>query len=83
MGGYIRNLEREYELIAKSRPIFDKPRSKNSVYRLNDNFYMFWFRFVARHMYMIEIGANARLLELVKRDWDVFSGLALEHYYVP
>ena len=55
VGGYIRNLEREYELIAKSQPIFDKPRSKNSVYQLNDNFYMFWFRFVARHMYMIEI----------------------------
>lgn len=81
VGGYIRNLEREYELIAKSQPIFDKPQSKNSVYQLNDNFYMFWFRFVARHMYMIEIGANARLLELVKRDWDVFSGLALERYF--
>ena len=81
VGGYIRNLEREYELIAKSLPLFDKPRSKNSVYQLNDNFYMFWFRFVARYMYMLEIGANARLLALVRRDWPVFSGVALERYF--
>ena len=42
---------------------------------------MFWFRFVARYMYMLEIGANARLLALVRRDWPVFSGVALERYF--
>lgn len=81
VGGYLRNLSEEYELLVRRQPLFDKPRSKNIAYSLNDNFFIFWFRFVARYSYMLEIGSHGLLAELVKRDYEVFSGLMLERYF--
>lgn len=81
IGGFLKNLVSDYELVARNQPIFDKPRSKNIAYRLNDNFYTFWFRFVARHAYMLEIGAHDQLKELVRRDYEQFTGKMLERYF--
>ena len=80
-GGYLRNLSDQYGLIARNHPLFAKPLAKNVRYRLNDNFFLFWFRFIARYSYMLEIGSHNRLKELVKRDWNVFSGQMLERYF--
>ena len=81
IGGFLKNLVSDYELVARNQPLFDKPRSKNIAYRLNDNFYTFWFRFIARHAYMLEIGAHDQLKELVRRDYEQFSGKMLERYF--
>lgn len=80
-GGYLRNLSDQYGLLARNHPLFAKPLAKNVRYRLNDNFFLFWFRFIARYSYMLEIGSHNRLKELVKRDWNVFSGQMLERYF--
>ena len=81
VGGYLKNLIDDYGLISRRQPLFDKPQSKNVRYRLDDNFFLFWFRFIARYSYMLEIGAHDRLKELVRRDWSVFSGQMLERYF--
>lgn len=81
IGGFLKNLVSDYELVARNQPLFDKPKSKNIAYRLNDNFYMFWFRFIARHAYMLEIGAHDQLKDLVKRDYGQFTGRMLERYF--
>lgn len=81
IGGYLKNLIEEYGLISRKQPLFDKPQAKNVRYQLNDNFFLFWFRFIARYSYMLEIGAHARLKEVVRRDWPIFSGLMLERYF--
>ena len=81
VGGYLKNLIEDYGLISRRQPIFDKPQSKNVRYRLDDNFFLFWFRFIARYSYMLEIGAHDRLKELVRRDWSVYSGQMLERYF--
>jgi len=81
IGGFLKNLVCEYELVGRRQPLFDKPRSKNVAYRLNDNFFTFWFRFVARYSHMLEIGAHEQLKTLVKRDYEQFSGVILERYF--
>ena len=81
VGGYLKNLIEEYGLVVKRRPLFDKPHGKNVRYALDDNFYLFWFRFIARYSYMLEIGSHTRLKELVRRDYAAFSGLMLERYF--
>ena len=81
VGGYLKNLIDEYGLVSKRQPIFGKPNAKNAIYALDDNFYLFWFRFIARYSYMLEIGSHDRLKELVKRDYPAFSGLMLERYH--
>ena len=41
IGGYLTNLEKEYELIAKRQPMFEKSSTKNVRYELDDVFYTF------------------------------------------
>jgi hypothetical protein len=75
VGGYLDNLIQEYGLLARRQPLFARPGSKNLRYAIDDNFFLFWFRFVARYSYMLEIGTHGKPRELVRRDYNTFSGL--------
>ena len=81
VGGYLTNLEKEYELIGKRQPLFEQSTNKNVHYELDDVFYMFWFRFVFKYSYIIEIENYAKLQEIIERDYSTFSGLMLERYF--
>ena len=81
VGGYLSRLEEHYEIITKSRPIFEKNPQKNIRYIIKDNFLLFWFRFIFRYQYMIEIDAYESLVRIIERDYDTFSGLILERYF--
>ena len=81
VGGYLTNLETDYELIAKRQPLFEKSGNKNVRYELGDVFYSFWFRFVFKYSYIIEIENYAKLQEIIMRDYHTFSGLMLERYF--
>ena len=81
VGGYLTNLTDEYELISKRQPLFEKSTNKNVRYELDDVFYSFWFRFVFKYNYIIEIENYGKLQELIGRDYSTFSGLMLERYF--
>ena len=68
-------------MIRKTLPVFDPPKAKNAAYRIEDMFFRFWFRFVFRNQEMIELGRYEALREIVARDFDTFSGFALERYF--
>ncbi len=82
IGGYLTKLERDYSIISQTQPIFERSRNKNCHYRIDDCFFRFWFRFVYRNQSMIELGRFKELQSLVARDIDVFSGYALERYFL-
>ena len=81
IGGYLTKLERDYSIISQTQPIFERSRTKNCHYRIDDCFFRFWFRFVYRNQSMIELGRFRELQTLVARDIDAFSGYALERYF--
>ena len=81
LGGFLQRLEKDYEIIVRSQPLFGKPMAKNLRYRILDNFYLFWFRFIAKYSAAVELGAFGQLREIIRRDWNVFSGFALERYF--
>ena len=81
IGGYLTKLEKDYNLIIKNQPLFEKSSNKNVHYAIEDNFLRFWFRFVYKYNYMIEIGAFKKLREIVKRDYESYSGKILEGYF--
>ena len=56
IGGYLTKLERDYSIISQTQPIFERSRTKNCHYRIDDCFFRFWFRFVYRNQSMIELG---------------------------
>lgn len=82
IGGYLTKLERDFNLIKKATPIFSlTAESKNMKYILEDNFLVFWFRFIYKYQHMIEIEAHHQLREIVHRDYETFSGIILEKYF--
>ena len=82
VGGYLTKLEREYDFIGKKQPIFEQSERKNCLYKIDDNFYRFWFRFIFKYNYLLEVKMFDELRGIVERDYEVFSGLALERYFV-
>ena len=80
-GGHLARLEEDYGLVARRQPMFASPGEKNVRYALDDEFFRYWFRFVHRHAYLLEIRGNDRLRDIVTRDWPTFSGLALERWH--
>ena len=80
IGGYLSRLEDDYGLINKAQPIFEKSPRKNVHYQIHDNFLRFWFRFVYKYNYMLEIGAYSKLKEIIARDYETYSGQVLEDF---
>ena len=81
VSGYMTNLEKEYELIRKRQPLLEKSATKNVRYEVEDVFYSFWFRFIFKYSYIIEIENYDKLQEIIERDYNTFSGLMLERYF--
>lgn len=81
IGGYLTKLENEYEIISKKQPLFEKSSAKNVRYVIDDNFFMFWFRFIYKYSYMIEIENYDSMRAIIARDYETFSGLMLERYF--
>ena len=80
-GGYLTRLERDYAIIEQIRPIYARESAKGAHYRIHDRFFSFWFRFVFKYSYLLQIRGYDRLREIVERDYPVFSGFALESYF--
>ena len=65
---------------SKNQPIFEATANKDCLYRIDDNFFRFWFRFVFKRQYLLQVRMYDELRNVVKRDYECFSGHALEGY---
>ena len=81
IGGYLTKLEKEYEIISKKQPLFEKNSAKNVRYIIEDNFFTFWFRFIYKYSYMLEIENYGSVKMIIGRDYETFSGLMLERNF--
>jgi len=81
IGGYLEKLELEYSIIKKDKPIFAKEGSRTVKYEIIDNFFNFWFRFIYKYRSAIELENYEYVKNIVKRDYETYSGLFLERYF--
>ena len=81
IGGYLTRLEADYGLISRRQPLYEKGANKSSRYRITDNFFAFWFRFIFRNADLIELQRFDVLKEVLHRDYETFSGFSLEGYF--
>lgn len=81
LGGQLKRLEEDYDLIKKKRPILSKENSQAVRYDVSDMFLRFWFRYFIKYQSYIEIQNYERLADIIKNDYPTFSGLALEMYF--
>ena len=80
-GAYLVNLENQYSLIVKNKPMFSKPESRNAHWGIGDNFLRFWFRFIYPNQALIEIGKFDLLKLYITNNYEQYSGLLLEKYF--
>lgn len=81
LGGLMKRLEEDYEVITKKRPILSKEGTQNLRYEINDLFLRFWFRYFDKYQSLIEIGNLEGLAQLIKNDYPTYSGISLEYYF--
>ena len=80
-GAYLVNLENQYSLIVKNKPMFSKPESRNAHWTIGDNFLHFWFRFIYPNQAWIEMGKFDMLKLYITNNYEQYSGLFLEKYF--
>ena len=81
VGTYLARLEGDYGILGKIVPAYDKDRSRNSHYVLEDCFLRFWFRFVFKYRSWIEMERTDELKAHVSANLRTFEGFALERYF--
>ncbi|MCX6279439.1 MAG: ATP-binding protein [Bacteroidetes bacterium] len=82
IGGFLDRLEVDFGIISRVKPILSKPNSRSIKYQINDNFLNFWFRFIYKYRGAIEIGNFNYVKEIVRRDYQTYSGRILEKYFM-
>lgn len=80
-GRYMETLCNDYSLITKNRPMFSKPNVQGIKWSIEDNFLRFWFRFIEGNRSMIELEKYELLREFLDKNYNQFSGFALEKYF--
>jgi Predicted ATPase (AAA+ superfamily) len=81
IGGNIKRLIEDYNVIKRVRPIMSKEGSQTIRYEISDNLLRFWFKYINRNRSMIEIGNYKLLCQIIHNDYETYSGLVLERYF--
>ena len=81
VGGQIKRLIEDYNVLKRLRPIGSKEGTQRVRYEITDNFLKFWFNYFDRHRSMIEIKNFVGLQNIIKADYTIFSGKVLERYF--
>lgn len=78
IGTILQNLENDFDIIAKLRPITSKENSRDVRYKIVDPFLRFWFKFIYSHRSAVEMENFDYIKKILNRDFDTFSGIELE-----
>lgn len=80
LGALLKTLEDFYEAIERRTPVLEKKSiSKLSLYKIKDNFLSFWFRYIYKKNYLIEIKNWQSLFDYITKDLDNYLGFAFEN----
>lgn len=81
IGGQLKRLIEDYDIIQRQRPILSKKGTQTVRYEIQDNFIRFWFNYFDRHRSMTEIKNFIGLQSIIKADYPTYSGKILELYF--
>jgi AAA+ ATPase superfamily predicted ATPase len=81
MGVYLQNLENNYMMIKRLKPLLSKPNSKVSAYEISDPFLRFWFRFIWPYQSLVERRQLTILRQYIGQHYEQFTGRTLEQYF--
>jgi len=75
---YLRKLL-ELQIVLKEIPITEKENSKKAIYKINDNLFKFWYRYIFPNVTLIELGKGVILYqEMIKPTLNDYIGKIFE-----
>ena len=80
-GSFLANLEKNFGMIVRLRPVLSSAQSKISAYEIADPFLRFWFKFICPYQSLIESGQLKLLRANMNTQYERFSGKTLERYF--
>ncbi len=81
MGVYLMNMEKNFYMVTRKKPILSHTNSKTTSYAISDPFLRFWFRFICPYQSLIERQQTALLRQNIEKNYELFSGITLEQYF--
>lgn len=81
MGVYLQNLEKNFHVVTRVKPLLAKPNGKTTSYEISDQFLRFWFRFIWPYQSLIERQQMTALRQNMSNSYEQFSGRTLERYF--
>ena len=81
MGVYLQNLEKNFHVVTRVKPLLAKPNSKTTSYEISDQFLRFWFRFICPYQSLIERHQMSALRQNISNNYEQFSGKTMETYF--
>lgn len=73
---YLKNLSELLDMAESNNPLFGKKRTKR--YKIKDNLFRFWYKFVYPNREHIEIGNIKFILDKIKKEFDSYCGRIFE-----
>lgn len=73
---YINKLEKLLDLVKRNDPLNGKERLGR--YKINDNFFKFWYKFVFENQSMLNLGGRDQILKLIKEELNAYIGKIFE-----
>lgn len=73
---YLNKLDHLLDLVRRNDPIHGKERLGR--YRITDNFFRFWYKFVFENQTALNLGAREQILAIIKRDINSYIGRVFE-----
>jgi AAA+ ATPase superfamily predicted ATPase len=66
------------DIVEKVHPITEKRATKKTIYKIKDNFFDFYFRFVYPYKSDLELGNVKKVMGIIKKDFNTFIGKKFE-----
>ncbi|NOR59903.1 MAG: ATP-binding protein, partial [Methanosarcinales archaeon] len=75
---YLSTLQ-DLDIIERHVPVTENIKSRKGIYRIKDNYFRFYFRFIFPYMEYIEMGEEDFVLREIKTNFQRYSGLVFEY----
>jgi hypothetical protein len=72
------NVLMRLDIVEKVHPITEKKTTKRTIYKIRDNFFDFYFRFVYPFKSELELGNTKKVMGIIKKDFNMFVGKKFE-----
>jgi AAA+ ATPase superfamily predicted ATPase len=81
VGKYLSTLQ-DLDIIERQVPITESFKSRKGIYRIKDNYFRFYFRFIFPYIEHIEMGEIDYVLNVIKTDFQRYSGQTFEQVMI-